>query len=115
MLLSAIDDCDNYDAKAQLKYLTRARQILSSPSAFDGGTNTLSVTDLVVNDALRQRSASPDQREYEHMVAAVFDGDERETVSATALQLRGMAYRAISEATVYGAALMFELLKGGVR
>lgn len=47
--------------------------------------------------------------------AAIFDGDERETVSASALQLRGMGCTAISEATLYGVALMFALLTGGAK
>lgn len=116
MLLSAIDDCDSYDAGKMQKYRDRARQILQSPTAFDGGTTTLSVVDIIVNDELRKNhSQTSSQREYQELVGQVFDGDEREMVTGSALQLRGMGYRAISEATLYGAALMFELLKGGAR
>lgn len=115
MLLAAIDD-GNFDAGTMLKYRSRARQMLASPLAFSGAVDVLSVADIVVNEALRgDRSATNDQREYHTMVAAIFDGDERETVSATALQLRGVTYRAISEATLYGVAIAFELLNGGVR
>ena len=116
MIISAIDGCDEYDAGKMQRYRDRAIQILRSPHAFDEGLTTLSVTDIIVSDALRQdRSATTNQREYHEMVAKIFDGDERETVSASALQLRGMSYHAMSEAVCYGVALCFELLNGGAK
>lgn len=114
MLISALDGGHSeYNAATVAKYRDRAQQILRSPHAFTGVLEVLNVTDIIVNDTLRQdRSVGLDQRAYRQMVAAIFDGDEREMVTASALELRGMGYHAISEATLYGAALMFELLKG---
>jgi hypothetical protein len=124
MLLSTIDGCDEYDAAAMTKYRDRAQQILRSPHAFNNGDDTLSVTDIVLNDHLRTigeadlRSEhailAAGAKEFRKMVTAVLDEDH-EAVTATAQELRNMLYLAISASTLYGAAIMFELLQDGAK
>jgi len=109
MLLSVIDGCQEYDAAMLARYQLLARQILASPNAFDEGNDTLSVADCVL-----RATPSRDAAEHERLIEQIKRLD-REPVTAKAEDLRAMLYSVISDSTLYGAALMFELLKGGAR
>jgi hypothetical protein len=104
MLLAAIDGGDRRSEDIAVefaRYQDRARQILKSPHAFDQGADTLSVTDCVLHE------------DGDRFVAGLLEMGDHDPVTIESAELRARLYRAISESTLYGAALMFELLKSG--
>jgi len=54
-------------------------------------------------------------KERNRVIKQILDATEGETVTADAWALFSFVNAAISEAQLYGAALMYELLKGGAR
>ena len=111
ILLAKIDDGDSLGAAHFLMYQDRARQILASPQAFDGGSDTLRVIDCVLKGE-RLTVIDHEKPRADRLLPQIMDGD-KEPVTGSAEDFRGLLYRAIDEATLYGAALMFELLEGG--
>ena len=99
------------DARQFLAYRDRARQILASTHAFDLGRDTLNVTDSVLRgDSMR--TGADEDRSYARLLDVAIDGEGPERVEATADDLQSMLFKAIDEAQLLGAALMFELLRG---
>lgn len=106
LILKALDGESSIRAVPEFRtYRDRARQLLASAHAFDDDHETLSVADCVLDT----------MRDY-RIVAVLRDNDaDHDLVSATLQDVRALVYRTISESTLYGAALMFELLKDGAR
>ena len=114
MLLSVIDDCDDYHASHMVRYRDLARVILAQSNAFTGGVHAIDVTDCVLkSDAIRHHGE--DGKSFNRSLDAIIEGHEDDTCPATNGEIKNMFFGIISESTLIGAALMFELLKGGAR
>jgi hypothetical protein len=95
-------------------YIAAARTIIRSKNAFDGGIDTLSVDRYVVNSERFLASADANDRDKQKagIIRTIIEGNEGTSVTADAWDLMAFMYAVISEATLYGAAVMFELLEG---
>jgi hypothetical protein len=117
MLLDAIDTGEGYDASDMRKYVEAARRIVQSPNAFNGGIDTLAIENFVMNfDVLKSADVDTERGKLiNRAIDEILAGKEGEEVTADAWELLMLLHRVSSESVLYGAAIMFELLKGGAR
>jgi hypothetical protein len=96
------------------KYIVAARTILHSKHAFTGSTDALSIGGYVMADERLRRIvlATEHEKAWHRETLKIIEGREGETVTGDAWDMQAFVHSAISEAELYGAAVMFELLRG---
>jgi len=114
MLLAAIDGAmGEYDFAELSRYQATARQILQSSRAFDGGDETLSVADCVLTvERIGNRGGLPGEKDVNKLLRTVLEGHEHDDVTGKIRDMRGFLFATVSESTLLGAAIMYELLRG---
>jgi hypothetical protein len=117
MLLDALDSAEGYNATDMVKYVEAARRIMQSPNAFNGAIDTLAIENFVMTgDALKSADVDSDRaKRINATIDRILAGEEGEDVTADSWELLMLLHRVSTESVLYGAALMFELLKGGAR
>jgi len=109
MLLAAING-GQLPSESMTRYLAAARSILESPKAFDGDSDSPSIESFVLgNDGLSGWS-----EDLGKLLREVIDRDV-EPFASTTEQVRNLILALVSESTLYGAAVMYEVLNGGTR
>lgn len=98
-------------------YIAAARSIVRSRHAFTGETESLSIEAFVMKtdrfvkgDGLTERDKA-----VKRVIAQIIEGAEGTPVTADAWDLLSFVYGVIAESQLYGAAVMYELLKDGTR
>ena len=96
----------HHDPERFMKYLDAARTIVKSPEPFEGLDN------YVLEGERPAPNADAEATERRRVYNSIFEGDDdRGKITATVRQVRDILYSAVLESRLYGAALMFELLK----
>jgi hypothetical protein len=116
-LLALIYGCDRHPNDFQ-EHIDFARRILSHPTPFDGGIHTPDVHGFITDWQKRTWSLDEESEHYRKTAVAVHEiqqGSPRVPMASTAEDVQTVMNLSIFQATVMGAALMYELMNGGAR